>query len=97
MRRTIWKFDLDARDRQTVDMPTDAEILHVGAQDPTGRSVQLWALVEPTEPPIQVEDREFAIVGTGHAVPPDLTREGFLGSVITAGGALVWHVFEVGA
>lgn len=96
---TIWKFTLAVTDRQSVVMPRDARVLSVGAQDdPTGATVQLWAEVDPTA---DREQRYFAIVGTGNPRPRDpdapTSRPGgsFLGTVITAGGALVWHVYEV--
>lgn len=86
---TIWKFNLAATERQDLEMPSRAKILFVGAQDPTGHTVQLWAEVNPDA---ERETRRFAIAGTGHPLPP---AGHHLGSVITAGGALVWHVYEV--
>lgn len=88
---TVWKFDLQATDRQTIQMPSGAKVLSIGAQDPTGSTVQLWAEVDTEEKP---EDRHFVIVGTGNH---QWAKGIYLGTVITAGGALVWHVYEVGA
>lgn len=89
--RTIWKFNLAATDRQKIRMPEGAKILAVAPQDRTGRSIQMWAWVNPAA--VRV-DRAFAVVGTGNPVPPDLTAEQHIGSVVAANGHLVWHVFE---
>lgn len=97
--RTIWKFDLEITDQQTVELPKGAELLSVGEQDTTGRTLQLWALVEP-EPDWETdhtkrEQRTFIIHGTGHPALPGVSKANHVATVISAGGALVWHVFEV--
>lgn len=91
--KTIHKYDLEAKDRQVILMPKGAVIIGVDGQDTTGRTVQVWAIVDPNEP--HEVEREFVIVGTGHSLPTDVTVTTHLATVVTAGGALVWHVFEV--
>lgn len=89
--RTVWKFPLEVTDLQEIAMPQGAEILHVGNQFPVNVStLDLWAIVDPNAP---VVARKLAIHGTGHPVMEGGTH---IGSVITAGGALVWHVFDHG-
>jgi hypothetical protein len=91
--RTVWKFPLEVTDWQEIEMPQDAEILHVGDQSPATsprRTLEVWALVDPNNPRVA---RKFAIHGTGHPVTEGGTH---IGSIITAGGALVWHVFDHG-
>lgn len=89
MMLTIWKFDLAIADKQTVDMPLGARILSVGAQFDKPR---VWALVDPTKE--RVPHRIY-IYGTGWPVGDvNWSAHIFLGTVVTAGGALVWHVFE---
>lgn len=55
MKKTIWKFTLEVKDIQTLDMPKGAEILTVQFQETHG---QLWALVDPNA---EMEERDFAI------------------------------------
>jgi hypothetical protein len=84
---TVWKYQLKITDVQTIWLPVGATILSVGMQygSPT-----MWALVDPTR---ANSKREIRIAGTGHVVPQsDASR--FIGTLITEGGALVWHVFE---
>lgn len=89
--KTVWKFTLDVTDEQTVEMPQGAEILLGGNQRPVNiTSLEVWALVDPDAPLVR---RKFAIHGTGHPVTEGGTH---IGSIITAGGALVWHVFDHG-
>lgn len=87
--RAVWKYPLPLTSAPSYvcQMPIGAEILHVAAQDDTPT---LWALVDPDA---DVEGRAFRIVGTGHAEVRD--RYVHRGSVVTHGGAYVWHVFEV--
>jgi hypothetical protein len=50
----------------------------------------MWVEVD-TEAPL--EDRHFAVVGTGHPIPVALTA--YLGTALTRSGAYVWHVYEL--
>lgn len=83
----VWKFTLDVTGEQFVEMPADADLLHVAEQ--YGK-LALWALVIPTGQR-QVE-RRILVRGTGHSVWPFP----YVGTVVTAGGSLVWHVFDGG-
>ena len=88
----VWKYDLPVIDDQVVEMPSEAELLYVGSQDPlVSDEIQLWALVNPFMPLVQ---RRIFIHGTGHAVHPD--GPPYVGTVIVAHGLLVWHVFDGG-
>lgn len=81
----VWKFVI-ADPETPVRMPQHATILHVGEQH---GQVCIWALVDPTAPQV---DRRFVIAGTGHDVPAYRGR--FFGTVLLAGGDLVFHVWE---
>lgn len=87
MSKSIWKFQLEITDRQLVEMPMGANIIHVGNQY---GMVCLWAEVDTD---VGKESRWFRIYGTGHNV---VSLEGldFVGTVITMDGKLVWHVYE---
>ena len=84
---TIWKFTLEAADRQVAYMPRGARILSVGEQR---GDINVWAIVDPEVP---TEARTFLVLGTGH---PAAGASGatFLGTVQLLGGSLVFHVFE---
>jgi len=86
MSETIWKYELQITDYQTIHMPELAEILCVQVQ--LGRP-HLWVLVHSGK---KKEPRKIAIHGTGHDIPPG---ERYIGTVQTNQGSLVWHVFEV--
>ncbi len=80
----VLKYQLDITDEQTVEMPKGAELLHVAEQFP---GLLLWARVLPSEPR---EQRVILIRGTGHPI----WSQPYVGTVVSAVGALVWHVFD---
>lgn len=94
---TIWKFSLAIDDDVWIDMPIGAEVLHVAVQgqsdNPRTASLYLWARVGPHA---ESERRHFRVAGTGHPLeggtPDPLV---YIGTFQLAGGALVFHVFEV--
>ena len=83
--KTIFKYQLAITDEQTLFLPKDAEILSVADQ---GGMLCMWAAIETCNLP---ESRVIKIYGTGHTLQPD---ERYIGTIMQAGGALVWHVFE---
>lgn len=89
MNKSIWKFQLETTDYQTISMPKDAEILTVQTQ---GDTPCVWALVNPEA---EKEDRNFEVFGTGHKVPVDMgvMRE-YVATYQLQGGSLIFHVFE---
>lgn len=85
---TIFKYPLKLIDIQSVTMPARGTILSVHEQR---GQLCIWALVDQE---IHASVREIYIVGTGHPADHinDSTR--FIGTCVTEGGSLVWHVFE---
>lgn len=84
---TIWKFGAPINDKVRIQMPLGAWVVSVQIQ---GNAPCVWALVDETLPS---EPRDFCWRGTGH--PADgLGR--FIGTVLTAGDTLVFHLFEAG-
>jgi hypothetical protein len=69
-------------------MPIGAQILSVQSQN---GAIQLWALVDPN---VDWEPRSFIAFGTGHEISDELILK-YLSTVQEAGGALIWHVFEI--
>ncbi len=86
--KSIWKFTLEITDHQIIQMPKDAELLHVGL-DPQGTPC-LWALVTPTN---ETQGRSIIIHGTGHPVLCVVTKhDNYIGTFVQ--GRFVWHVFS---
>ena len=89
MNKTIWKFELETTDNQTIEMPVNAEILTVQTQNGIPC---IWVLVDPTE---TKEKRFIEVFGTGHDVYYDMgVSRSYLGTYQLQGGSLVFHVFE---
>ncbi len=92
MSKSIYKYVLDLQAQQTLELPRDAEFMHVGWTG--GNKIMLWALVETNPGP--TEAFEIFIYGTGHLIPmrQQLT---YLGTVIMQGNMFpppIWHVFR---
>lgn len=90
MSQTIWKYDLDAVNRQEIEVPEGAYghglgALHVGVQhdEPV-----LWRQVNPDNKKCTAVIRMFA---TGEKLPDE--RLYYLGTVHLSNGRLVLHVF----
>jgi len=96
--QAVYKYPLEYKDKQVIELPEGADILHVGDQLGT---VCIWAKVSPDLP----ANRKFEVIiaGTGKDLPTDLTGYGFLGTAVqnqirmTPQGlqqlSLVWHVW----
>ena len=83
---TIWKFELDLAEHQSIEIPEPGVILDVQFQ---GEQLCLWAGVIPGMPRVM---RDFCIVGTGLPMPDvDVVH---VSTVQHPGGPFVWHLFE---
>ena len=89
--RTVHKFPIPIEDDFTLEIPAGAKLLHVATQH--GQPC-LWACVDTEHEPIPYR---FWLRGTGHEIA--VTRHGaaYLGTFQLEGGALVFHLFYVGA
>lgn len=89
---TVWKFELSISDYYDILIPRGAKILTVQMQD---HAICAWALVDQNAPMV---NRKFRIAGTGHQLVIEGTavEMQYVGSVQQLGGALVWHVFDMG-
>ena len=85
MKNAVWKFPIEIKDEQRVQMPDGAEVVYVAVQNGT---LCLWAAVDSSA---AMMPRRFFVRETGH----DFTgAEGrHLGSFQLADGAQVFHVF----
>jgi len=85
--KKIFKFPLEIDDVQPVVIPQAAKILSVQMQH---GELCLWAEVQTS---LRHETRYIEIIGTGHEIDESHRRE-YIGTVQTADGNLVWHVYE---
>ncbi len=83
----VWKFSLTLADEQWIEMPEDADLLHVAEQH---GDLQLWARVIPTGQ--KIVRRLILARGTGHPI----WQQPYISTVLTAGDSLVWHFFDGG-
>jgi hypothetical protein len=87
--KAIYKYKLEIKDKQTIEMPPVDFILHLGEQD---GELYIWVMVDLEIP--KLIPMEFKILGTGQPTKdPDLGLLSYIGSVQMKSG-LVWHVFE---
>lgn len=85
--KSVYKYPIP--NHGGIEMPVGAKILSVHAQND---SVCLWALVDPSRPPVS---RAFRVFGTGHPIGNDLAeRLSFVGTALLEAGSFVVHVFE---
>lgn len=87
MSRRIYKYPLPLRDTVPLMMPRGAQWLHVDEQYDTP---VIWAIVDTDAPEVT---RVIHIEGTGASLPPGSEEWEHIGSLLMAGGRLVWHVF----
>lgn len=85
---TVDRYRLPITDHVTVRLPDGSRVLSVGPPRDGRDALDLWARVDPTSP---LRAYRFWIVGTGHPLPDRAGR--FVGTAVTHGGSLVWHVF----
>lgn len=90
MKKTIWKYQLQAKDLQTLNLPFGSQVLTAQTQN---EEICIWALVNSETK--ETEERSFEIFGTGHPVSCDMgVDRRYISTVQLHGGDLVFHVFE---
>jgi hypothetical protein len=82
----VWKHELPEVVNDLTLVP-GARVVHVAEQN---SRLCLWEVHVVGQPPSEV--RRFRVAGTGHEFPPNWQRH--VGSLLAAGGAYVFHVFE---
>lgn len=85
---TIYKYELQITDTQTISMPSQMKIIKAAEQ--SGK-LWIWALGESEG---SIENRRIRIVGTGNPTNVSTLFASFIDTVLMANG-LVWHVFEL--
>jgi len=84
----IFKYQLDSRRVQPIEMPSHSQILSIQGQRD---DICIWALVNPKLP---VVARTFEIVLTGMPILPNSSYRKYLGTVLFDEGSYVTHIFE---
>lgn len=86
--KTIYKYPLEQRNINEVEMPEGAEILSVQVQN---EIPVLWAIVDTENPN---EKRKIRIIGTGHEINA-CEMMIFIDTFQLPKLGLVFHVFEI--
>lgn len=80
--KTIHKYHID---RDIVQLPVGAKIIHVGVQRD---ELFAWAIVDPAE---KTMEDAIVCVGTGHPMPD--YHPSYHSTHMLVGGAVILHVF----
>ncbi|MGG7470785.1 DUF7352 domain-containing protein [Chryseobacterium arthrosphaerae] len=83
--KTIYKYQLETTDQQTITMPVGSEIISLQIQHGVPC---IWAKVNTYN---EVGDRTFVTFGTGQPLPENNLE--FIGTYQS--GQYVFHVFEI--
>ncbi len=86
--KTIFKYTLEPKEQQSIEVPDGAEFLTVQIQHDV---ICVWAIVDPSK---KKTTELFFIVGTGHPLPKQPNYLQYVGTVQELGGSLVWHLFR---
>lgn len=86
--QSVWKYTLEAKESQKVEMPLGAKILSAEEQND---QIVIYAIVDPDEE--TYETFVVVVVGTGHETHFALHDMNFLNTVKMENGKLMFHVF----
>lgn len=89
--KKVFKYSMTIQDVTIIELPKDAEILHVDHQENGNvKDFQLWALVDPNIE--EKEKRIIRIAGTGHPIGRERR---YINTFQMHNGALWFHAFEL--
>lgn len=89
MSEQIWKFKLELKDIQSIEMPLGAVILSVKTQNDRPF---IWALIDPE---MKTTSRTFELIGTGNDIYQNMgVDRKFLDTVLILHETAVFHIFE---
>jgi hypothetical protein len=88
--KQIWKWELDPKETQKLEVPVGTIFLSAGEQFD---SIMVWGLVDPRIEAVEI--RTIEVYGTGHPIDSRLPEVGkFLGRANLSGGRFIFHVFS---
>ena len=85
----VFKYPVSMEAEFSIDLPKGAQILKFDVQRD---KPMMWALVDSDA---VKQRRWFRIAGTGHPIDYPQHELRFVSTFFVAGGALVFHVFEI--
>lgn len=85
--KTIFKYQLEITDVQTLQIPVNSTILSVQLQNDT---LCMWVLVNTEN---KIENVNIHIFGTGHEINPEIPLA-YISTVQLYGGKLIFHIFK---
>lgn len=89
--KSIWKYTLEAKEKQLINMPLGSKILSAENQE---SNIVIYALVDTEEATEYIKDHfEILVYGTGHEIKEDISSYEFLNTVKMDNGSLMFHVF----
>lgn len=89
MTSRIYRYEVPVDDKpHIVRLSSNSNPLHVSCRFED--VVEFWALNDDV---LQLTDRAFMVVGTGHELPYYIKE--YHGTAVTIGATLVWHLIEV--
>lgn len=95
--KTIWKFEIEQRADQVIELPDCFEILDVQMQQGHIRDTPcFWALIDTTKALVKIRVRVY---GTGHHIPENEckgTLFRYIGTFQLQKGSYIFHVFIQG-
>lgn len=87
--KTIYKYELEITDKQSLFIPKNGVILSAQEQF---NNIFIWVLVDSDN---EKEERFFEVFGTGNPIYEDMgVDRSYIGTVQTHDNNLVWHIFE---
>ena len=89
MNKTIWKYQLEVEDFQSIEMPKDSQILTLKVQNGIPC---LWVLCIPMN---EKEKKDIVMYGTGHDIATADEPLSYIGTYQIQNGDLIFHVFEM--
>ena len=90
-RDTIWKYELEYENDQTIQTPRLWKPLHIGMQN---GAICLWAEVDSEDS--DIVERRISVHGTGHPLRVHHHEWSHLGTTVDENLGLVWHVYYKG-
>lgn len=88
--KAVYRYELKPLLEQSISMPKGATALGAYTQDGTP---YVFALVDTGQE--EMQPMTIVSTGTGQAIQDaDARKMRYIGSTLTDGGALAWHVFE---
>jgi hypothetical protein len=96
--RTVYKYDVPVDNKSHLFViPGPSKIVHVECQR-TATTVQFWAEVPTDVAHADHDHRLFQVFPTGIPIPEEPDPSQYwqhVGTAVTVGGALVWHLYEL--